>query len=154
MARTRIVLAGEGGQGVQSIAKILVEAGYEAGKEILYIPNFGVEQRGGVSIAFCQVADEKIEQRLSGRRVCEACGASYHTLYKPSKEEGVCDKCGGKTVIRKDDEPATVRDRLKTYHDQTEPLKGYYEKSGKLVIVQGQEKVEDTTKLTLAAVEA
>ena len=66
MARTRIVLAGEGGQGVQSIAKILVEAGYEAGKEILYIPNFGVEQRGGVSIAFCQVADEKIgEPRFS-----------------------------------------------------------------------------------------
>ena len=66
MARTRIVLAGEGGQGVQSIAKILVEAGYEAGKEILYIPNFGVEQRGGVSIAFCQIADEKIgEPRFS-----------------------------------------------------------------------------------------
>ncbi len=60
MARTKIVLAGEGGQGVQSIAKILVEAGYEAGKEILYIPNFGVEQRGGVSVAFCQIADEKI----------------------------------------------------------------------------------------------
>ncbi len=60
MARTKIVLAGEGGQGVQSIAKILVEAGYEAGKEILYIPNFGVEQRGGVSIAFCQIADETI----------------------------------------------------------------------------------------------
>ena len=60
MARTKIVLAGEGGQGVQSVAKILVEAGYEAGKEILYIPNFGVEQRGGVSVAFCQIADEKI----------------------------------------------------------------------------------------------
>lgn len=60
MSRTKIVLAGEGGQGVQSIAKILVEAGYEAGKEVLYIPNFGVEQRGGVSIAFCQIADEKI----------------------------------------------------------------------------------------------
>jgi 2-oxoglutarate ferredoxin oxidoreductase subunit gamma len=66
MARTKIVLAGEGGQGVQSIAKILVEAGYEAKKEILYIPNFGVEQRGGVSIAFCQIADEKIgEPRFS-----------------------------------------------------------------------------------------
>ena len=66
MARTKIVLAGEGGQGVQSIAKILVEAGYEAGKEILYIPNFGVEQRGGVSIAFCQIADERIgEPRYS-----------------------------------------------------------------------------------------
>lgn len=66
MARTKIVLAGEGGHGVQSIAKILVEAGYEVGKEILYIPNFGVEQRGGVSIAFCQIADEKIgEPRYS-----------------------------------------------------------------------------------------
>lgn len=66
MARTKIVLAGEGGQGVQSIAKILVEAGYEAGKEVLYIPNFGVEQRGGVSIAFCQIADTKIgEPRYS-----------------------------------------------------------------------------------------
>lgn len=66
MARTKIVLAGEGGQGVQSIAKILVEAGYEAGKQVLYIPNFGVEQRGGVSIAFCQIADEIIgEPRFS-----------------------------------------------------------------------------------------
>ena len=66
MSRTKIVLAGEGGQGVQSIAKILVEAGYEAGKQILYIPNFGVEQRGGVSIAFCQIADERIgEPRFS-----------------------------------------------------------------------------------------
>lgn len=66
MARTKIVLAGEGGQGVQSVAKILVEAGYEAQKEVLYIPNFGVEQRGGVSIAFCQLADEKIgEPRFS-----------------------------------------------------------------------------------------
>ena len=66
MARTKFVLAGEGGQGVQSIAKILVEAGYEAQKDVLYIPNFGVEQRGGVSIAFCQIADEKIgEPRFS-----------------------------------------------------------------------------------------
>lgn len=66
MARTKIALAGEGGQGVQSIAKILVEAGYEAGKQVLYIPNFGVEQRGGVSIAYCQIADETIgEPRYS-----------------------------------------------------------------------------------------
>ena len=66
MARTKIVLAGEGGQGVQSIAKILVEAGYEADKKILYIPNFGVEQRGGVSIAFCQISDTEIgEPRFS-----------------------------------------------------------------------------------------
>ncbi|GBF22831.1 2-oxoglutarate ferredoxin oxidoreductase subunit gamma [Candidatus Gastranaerophilus sp. (ex Termes propinquus)] len=66
MTRTKIVLAGEGGQGVQSMAKILIEAGYEAGKEVIYIPNFGVEQRGGVSIAFCQISDTKIgEPRFS-----------------------------------------------------------------------------------------
>lgn len=66
MTRARIVLAGEGGQGVQSVAKILVEAGYEAEKKVLYIPNFGVEQRGGVSIAFCQISDEEIgEPRFS-----------------------------------------------------------------------------------------
>ena len=63
MSRTKIVLAGEGGQGVQSVAKILVEAGYEAGKQILYIPNFGVEQRGGVSIAFCQILMKKSASR-------------------------------------------------------------------------------------------
>lgn len=66
MARAKIVLAGEGGQGVQSVAKILVEAGYEANKKVLYIPNFGVEQRGGVSIAFCQISDKEIgEPRFS-----------------------------------------------------------------------------------------
>jgi len=66
MTRTKIVLAGEGGHGVQSIAKILVEAGYAANKDVLYIPNFGVEQRGGVSIAFCQISDETIgEPRFS-----------------------------------------------------------------------------------------
>lgn len=83
MARTKIVLAGEGGQGVQSIAKILVEAGYLAEKKVLYIPNFGVEQRGGVSIAFCQISDEEIgEPRFSkgdiiimlSDRAIERCG--------------------------------------------------------------------------------
>ena len=92
--------------------------------------------------------------RLSGRRVCEVCGASYHLEYKPSKAEGVCDKCGGKTVLRKDDHPDTVKERLQVYHEQTEPLKGYYEKAGKLVVVIGQEEVKDTTALTIKAVEA
>jgi len=101
-----------------------------------------------------EVADEKIEQRLSGRRVCEKCGASYHIDFKPSKVDGACDKCDGKLVIRKDDQPETVRERLHIYHEQTEPLKDYYAKTGKLCIVEGQEEVEDTTKLTLAAVEA
>ena len=101
-----------------------------------------------------EVPDEKIMARLSARRVCEACGASYHLEYKPMKVEGVCDKCGGKTVQRKDDHPDTVKDRLHVYHEQTEPLKAYYEKLGKLVTVIGQEEVKDTTALTLKAVEA
>lgn len=101
-----------------------------------------------------EVADETIMARLSGRRVCEGCGASYHLEYKPSKAEGVCDKCGGKTVQRKDDHPDTVKDRLRVYHEQTEPLKEYYRKTGKLAVVEGQEEVKDTTALTLKAVEA
>ncbi|WP_077532646.1 adenylate kinase [Massiliimalia massiliensis] len=101
-----------------------------------------------------EVADEKIMQRLSGRRVCQDCGASYHVDYKPSKAEGTCDKCGGKTVQRKDDHPDTIKDRLHVYHEQTEPLKDYYEKTGKLTIVEGQEEVADTSALTLKALEA
>lgn len=100
------------------------------------------------------VPDETISARLSGRRVCEGCGASYHTLFKPTKSEGVCDKCGGKTVIRKDDEPATVLERLKVYHEQTAPLKAFYAERGKLETVVGQEEVSETSKLTLKAVGA
>lgn len=98
-----------------------------------------------------EVADETIARRVSGRRVCPACGASYHIDYKKPSVEGVCDKCGDTLIQRKDDHPDTVRERLQVYHDQTEPLKAYYEASGKLVVVQGQEDVADTTKLTLAA---
>ena len=101
-----------------------------------------------------EVPDEKIMARLSGRRVCEKCGSSYHVLYKPTKVEGVCDRCGGKTVQRKDDAPETIMERLEVYHAQTEPLKDYYKKTGKLVVVEGQEEVADTTALTLKAVEA
>ena len=100
-----------------------------------------------------EVADEKIAQRLGGRRVCANCGASYHTEYKPSKVEGVCDKCGGPTVQRKDDEPATVLDRLKVYHEQTEPLKDYYAKKGILAVVYGAEEVSETSARTLKALE-
>ena len=100
------------------------------------------------------VPDEKIQQRLGGRRVCLDCGATYHVDYKPSKVEGVCDVCGKQLVIRKDDEPETVKSRLKTYHEQTAPLKDYYEAQGKLVTVEGQEEVADTSRLTLEAVNA
>ena len=101
-----------------------------------------------------EVADEAIMQRLSGRRVCEACGASYHTLYKPSSLDSLCDKCGGKLIQRKDDQPETIKERLAVYHDQTEPLKEYYSKTGKLCVVEGQEEVSDTTKLVIQALEA
>jgi adenylate kinase len=98
------------------------------------------------------VPDETIKQRVSGRRVCLDCGATYHIDFKPSKVEGICDKCGAKTVIRKDDMPETVLDRLATYHKTTEPLKDYYTKQNKLETVVGQEEVADTSKLTLKAV--
>ena len=101
-----------------------------------------------------EVRDEAILARLSGRRVCSACGASYHTEYKPSSQEGVCDRCGGQLIVRKDDEPATVMDRLAAYHEQTEPLITFYRERGKLVVVEGQDKVEDTTALLLKALEA
>ena len=101
-----------------------------------------------------EVPDEKIVERMSGRRVCEACGASYHLLYKKPEKEGVCGKCGGTLVQRKDDHPDTVKERLKVYHEQTEPLKAYYEKQGKLSIVVGQEDVADTSRLTLEALKA
>ena len=100
------------------------------------------------------VPDEKIITRMSGRRVCSVCGASYHLLYKVPATENVCDACKGTLVQRKDDHPDTVKERLNVYHEQTEPLKGYYEKQGKLITVVGQEEVADTTKLVKAALEA
>lgn len=98
-----------------------------------------------------EVSDREIVKRMSGRRVCEKCGASYHIEFKKPTSEGICDACGGALVIRKDDEPDTVLDRLDIYHKQTEPLKSYYKESGKLLTVEGQGKVEDTTALVLAA---
>jgi len=100
------------------------------------------------------VEDETIINRMSGRRVCEACGASYHVASKPSKVEGVCDSCGGKLVIRKDDEAATVLGRLKAYHEQTEPLVEFYRQRGKLVVVKGVDTVQATTELVFKALEA
>lgn len=100
-----------------------------------------------------QVPDEKIVQRLSGRRVCGACGASYHLLYKKPAKEGVCDDCGAPLVQRSDDKEETVLERLKVYHEQTEPLVDFYRSKNKLFVVEGQEEVADTTALTLKALE-
>ncbi len=97
------------------------------------------------------VPDERIVTRMSGRRSCPACGATFHTVYKPSSTGETCDKCGVELTIRADDKPEVVLSRLHTYHEVTEPLKDYYAKTGKLVTVEGQEEVADTTALTLEA---
>lgn len=100
-----------------------------------------------------EVDDEAIARRMSGRRVCASCGASYHLEYKKPAKDGICDQCGGELSQRKDDAPETVLERLKVYHKETEPLKDFYERKGKLKIVEGQNKVEDTTALTFKALE-
>ena len=90
---------------------------------------------------------------MAGRRVCPKCGATFHTDHNPPKVEGICDKCGAELIRRKDDAPETVQARLKVYHEQTEPLKDYYLRAGKLVIAEGQEDVEDTTATVFSALE-
>lgn len=100
-----------------------------------------------------EVADEKIVKRMGGRRVCPACGASFHVEYKPSEKGELCDKCGQNLIIRKDDDPAVVLSRLETYHETTEPLKDFYETTGKLRIVEGQEELADTTALCSKVIE-
>ena len=99
------------------------------------------------------VPDEKICARLSGRRVCEGCGNSYHVDFKPTKVEGVCDACGAAVVQRIDDKPETVLSRLETYKEKTAPLKDFYAAKGKLVTVEGQEEISETAKLTMEAIE-
>ena len=101
-----------------------------------------------------EVSDEDIVKRMSGRRVCAKCGASYHTIYNPSKKGEFCDKCGDPLTIRKDDKPEVVKSRLDIYHEQTEPLKDYYKSMGKLEIVIGQEELADTTRLTLGVIDS
>lgn len=99
-----------------------------------------------------EVADEVIVERMSGRRVCEVCGASYHMVAVPPKTEGVCDKCGGKLVRRVDDEPETVKARLEVYHKKTEPLKAYYAERGLLRPVENQPTVAENTEAILHAI--
>lgn len=99
-----------------------------------------------------EVPDEVIEKRMTGRRVCLSCGATYHVTENPSKVSDVCDKCGDPLVVRKDDSADVVRSRLHTYHEQTEPLKGYYEKQGKLRMVVGTGTVEEGLRLIAKAI--
>ena len=103
------------------------------------------------AVVSIEVADQVIMERMSGRRVCESCGASYHLVAVPPKVAGVCDSCGGKLVQRKDDAPETVKDRLEVYHKETEPLKDYYAQRGLLKSVENQPSVEATTAAILKA---
>ena len=108
----------------------------------------GIHFDAVVSIEIC---DDVIEARMTGHRVCGSCGASYHIVANPPKAEGVCDACGKELVVRKDDAPETVRNRLKVFHAETEPLKEFYEKLGVLKLVEGNQPIEDATRDILAA---
>ena len=94
-----------------------------------------------------EISDAEIETRMTGRRTCQSCGATYHVVSNPPKTEGICDSCGAELTIRKDDEPETVKNRLKVYHQETEPLKDFYKSRGKLKMVDNQPTIELTTKV-------
>ena len=98
-----------------------------------------------------EIDDAVIEGRMTGRRVCTKCGASYHITAHPPKEDGICDHCGSEVVIRKDDAPETVHHRLEVYHKSTEVLKDYYAKQNKLVLVNGNQPIEDANRDILRA---
>ncbi len=101
-----------------------------------------------------EIDDSVIEGRMTGRRVCTKCGASYHIVANPPKTEGICDLCGSALAIRKDDAPETVRHRLEVYHAQTEVLKDFYSKLGKLVLVEGNQSIEQANRDILEAIGA
>lgn len=116
--------------------------------EALDALGFGID-----TVLDIDVDDEDIVARMSGRRVCPACGNSYHVKNNPSKDGKSCDGCGAELVTRKDDMPETVIERLQVFHTQTEPLKDYYGKAGKLVTVNGRRSVAETTEEIFAALE-
>ena len=101
-----------------------------------------------------EISDDLIVGRMSGRRVCTKCGASYHIVANPPKQEGICDLCGEQVSIRKDDAPETVLHRLEVYHASTEVLKDYYAKQGKLRLICGDQSIESAQSEILAAIGA
>ena len=114
-----------------------------------------LEEMGVVvdKVLYVHLDDESIVQRLSGRRVCENCGETYHMLYQPSQAGERCEKCGGKLIIRKDDRPETIRERLETYHKVTYPVVQHYREKGLLAEVESSGSVEATTEQTLRVLE-
>ena len=112
-----------------------------------------LEQAGIVfdNVISIEISDETIVDRMAGRRACVACGATFHVVSAPSKVEGVCDKCGAPLILRDDDKPETVQNRLAVYHKETEPLKDFYLSRGVLKSVDNQPTIEATTKVVEAA---
>ena len=118
------------------------------------IPQAEALDRMGVTIdrvVDINVPDEVITRRVSGRRVCLDCGNTYHIETKKPQKDGVCDRCGSTLVQRKDDQPKTVEERLHVYHEQTEPLRDYYAAAGKLLVMDGQQGIQEIAEQTLAA---
>lgn len=101
------------------------------------------------AVVSIEISDEEIEQRMTGRRACLKCGATYHIVAAPPKVEGVCDKCGEALQQRKDDKPETVKARLVTYHQETEPLKDFYARRGVLKSIQNQPSIEATNQVIM-----
>ena len=122
------------GIGVASSKRILAEALTEALSKIGEKLDYAID---------VDVPDENIVRRMSGRRACVSCGGTYHIKYNPTKVEGVCDACGGELILRDDDKPETVEQRLRVYHEQTQPLIDYYTKEGILKEVDGTIDLED-----------
>lgn len=104
-------------------------------------------------VLYIHVPDEIILERLGNRRVCEGCGATYHLINQPSSAGELCEKCGSQLMVRKDDKPETIRERLATYHQQTEPLVDYYRRQGKLREIDGSTTIEAATEATLRVLE-
>lgn len=119
-------------------------------KQVKALEEMGVEVD---KVLYLQLGDEAIIERLSGRRVCEDCGETYHVLYQPSSAGERCEKCGGKLIIRKDDRQETIRERLDIYHEVTYPVVEHYRKQGILVEVDSTGSVEATTEQTLRVLE-
>ena len=103
------------------------------------------------AVVSIEILDEVIEGRMTGRRVCTSCGASYHITAHPPKIENVCDVCGGALSIRKDDAPETVKSRLQVFHAETEPLKDFYAKLGLLKLIEGNQPIDSATQDILKA---
>lgn len=120
------------------------------------IPQAESMERHGIEIDCAlsiEIADEIIMDRMTGRRTCHDCGASFHVVSNPPKTEGVCDNCGGELTVRKDDAPETVKARLATYHTETEPLKEFYAQRNKLKTVENQPTIDLTTAAICNALE-